>query len=123
MGATFYVSADRSAAPAWPFTEQQLVEAVRRHWPESTAGVVPRGALEIDVRVGDERCAIVYHHDLRFFAFRDREPLEAPVLVLHTLLKDLAPTTPAVRWSTDDGSPEPFDLRADAAQVAEDFGR
>ncbi|MFE2346089.1 hypothetical protein [Kitasatospora cineracea] len=122
MGATYYISADRSAAAAWQFTEHQLAEAVQRRWPESTAGVVPGDALEIDVRVGDEHCEIIYHYDLRFFTFPDQEPLRVPVVIIHTLLRDLAPTAPAVWWSDDDGTPEPFDVQADAEQVAEDFG-
>ncbi|MFJ4680318.1 hypothetical protein [Kitasatospora sp. NPDC088783] len=122
MGAKFYVSADRSVVPAWPFTEQQVAEAVQRRWPESTAGVVPGDVLEIDVRVGDEHCEILFYDDLRFFAFRDQEPLRVPVVIIHTLLRDLAPTTPAIWWADYDGTPEPFDVQADAEQVAEDFG-
>ncbi|MFF2821166.1 hypothetical protein ACFVT9_37280 [Kitasatospora cineracea] len=122
MGANFYISVDRSTAPAWPFTEQQLARAVQRRWPESASATVPGEVLEVDVRVGDEHCEITYHYDRQFFTFPDQEPLRVPVVIIHTLLRDLAPTTPAVWWADYDGTPEPFDVQADAEQVAEDFG-
>ncbi len=123
MGAQFYVSVDKSTAPAWPFTQQQLAQAVQRRWPESTSGADPGNeVLEIDVRVGDAHCEITYHYDRHFFVFPDQDPLRTPVVIIHTLLRDLAPTTPAVWWADYDGTPEPFDLQADAEEVAEDFG-
>lgn len=78
---------------------------------------------EIRVEVEPGRWAeLSYHLRSRVFSFEDREPWSAPLGVLHTVLRELAPDVPAVWWPDFDAVPQPFDLSADLPTVIEGFG-
>ncbi|MGC0416487.1 hypothetical protein [Embleya sp. AB8] len=111
MGSSFYVGADRERAGPWTFTGEQVKECVRRHWPDAMVSSVFENFLEIDAELEPGRRAEL-SFNLRHgaFSFADREPLSAPLTVIHTVLHELAPTTPVVRWIDFDGEPTRMNL-------------
>jgi hypothetical protein len=122
VGSHYFISADQSGGAAWPFTPDQLTNALLNRWPQSTVTETPGDNLDLEVRVGEDHCELTYQMDHQVFVFRDQDPLTPPLAIIHTLLRDLAPDVPAVWWSEFDASLEPFDVTADLEQVVEDFG-
>ncbi|MER5642210.1 hypothetical protein ABT095_35375 [Kitasatospora sp. NPDC002227] len=122
MGSHYFISADRTSGAAWPFTAAQLGEALLRRWPQSTVTDAGDDNLDLDVRVEQNRCELTYQADHQVFVFRDQDPLDPPLAIVHTLLRDLAPTVPALWWADYDATPEPFDVTAELAEVIQDFG-
>ncbi|MFE3113739.1 hypothetical protein ACFXKJ_37910 [Kitasatospora indigofera] len=122
MGSSYFVSADRHTGAAWPFTAEQLTASVVRIWPQSSVNEDNDDTLNITVRAGDHHCELSYQADLQVLIFRDQEPLSAPLTVVHTLLRELAPGVPAVWWADFDATLEPLDPTLDLQQFIDDFG-
>ncbi|MCX5209925.1 hypothetical protein OG689_11580 [Kitasatospora sp. NBC_00240] len=122
MGSSYFVSADRRSDATWHFTAEQLAATVTRVWPGSTLAGDLDDTLDITVRAGEHRCELSYQADLQVLVLRDQDPLPATLAVVHTLLSELAPAVPAVRWADFDASPEPLDLTAGPDRFVEDFG-
>ncbi|WP_329499317.1 hypothetical protein [Kitasatospora herbaricolor] len=122
MGSSYFVSADRRSDASWPFTADQLAAAVTGTWPGSALTGDFDGTLDITVHIGADRCALSYQADNHVLVFQDRDPLGAPLTVVHTLLRALAPTVPAVWWADFDGTLEPLDLAAGLDRFVAEFG-
>ncbi|TYC68157.1 hypothetical protein EH183_40590 [Streptomyces sp. CB01881] len=124
MGSSFYVHADsRDGGPAWAFTRAELAAALTAHWPGASVADSVEGWAEILVEVEPGQWAeLSYNLRGRAFSFEDREPWSAPLTVLHTVLRDLAPDVPVVWWPDFDAVLEPFDLAADLSAVLDAFG-
>ncbi|MFD9591991.1 hypothetical protein ACFWA9_04430 [Kitasatospora sp. NPDC059973] len=56
------------------------------------------------------------------FSFADREPWSAPLTVIYTVLRELAPTVPVVWWFDYDATMEPLDRSADLRTFISGFG-
>ncbi|MER6400849.1 hypothetical protein ABT263_33135 [Kitasatospora sp. NPDC001603] len=125
MGSDFYVSADREKTGGpWPFTREQLEESVTRNWPGAAVGEYFEGRhLEIQVEVGPGQVAeLSFGLRHRVLSFADREPWSAPLTVIHTVLRELAPTVPVVWWIDYDATTEALDLSADLRTFISGFG-
>lgn len=111
MGASFYVSADRRQGGLWTFTDQQVKECIRRHWPDAAVSRAFEDFLEIDVEVEPaQRAELSYNLRHGAFLFEDRAPHSAPLSVVYTVLHELAPTVPVVWWIDYDVELRPLDL-------------
>ncbi|MFF9645901.1 hypothetical protein [Kitasatospora aureofaciens] len=111
MGSTFYVSADREHAGPWTFTGEQVKDCVRRHWPTSTVSGVFENFLEIEAEVEPgQRAELSFNLRHGAFSFEDREPHSAPLTVIYTVLRELAPQTPVVWWIDYDADLQPLDM-------------
>ncbi|MBP0454031.1 MULTISPECIES: hypothetical protein [unclassified Kitasatospora] len=124
MGSEFYVSSDREQTGPWPFTREQLEESVIRNWPGASVGEFFEGRhLEIQVEVEPGQLAeLSFSLRHRVFSFADREPWSAPLTVIYTVLRELAPTVPVVWWIDYDATMEPLDLSADLQAFIRSFG-
>ncbi|MFF3594514.1 hypothetical protein [Kitasatospora indigofera] len=122
MGSSYFVSADRCNDATWPFTAEQLAATVTGTWPGSTIAGDSDGTLDITVRLGTDQCVLSYQAGLHVLVLPDRDPLSAPLTVVHTLLRVLAPTVPAVWWADFDATPEPLDLVAGLDRFIDAFG-
>ncbi|MFJ9953379.1 hypothetical protein [Kitasatospora sp. NPDC091207] len=56
------------------------------------------------------------------FSFADREPWSAPLTVLHTVLREIAPDVRLVWWADFDATLETLDLSTDLQRFVDDFG-
>ncbi|MEV0537643.1 hypothetical protein [Kitasatospora sp. NPDC050463] len=123
MGSDFYVSSDREQVGPWPFTRERLEESVTRNWPGASVGEIFEGHLEIQVEVEPGQFTELFfnltHH---VFSFADRGSLSAPLTVIYTVLRELAPTVPVVWWIDYDVTPAPLDLGADLSTFTSSFG-
>ncbi|MER7850332.1 hypothetical protein ABTZ03_41110 [Kitasatospora sp. NPDC096077] len=122
MGSTFYVSADREHAGPWTFTGEQVKDCVRRHWPNATVSAAFENFLEIHLEaVPGEWAELSFNLRHGAFSFEDREPHSAPLTVLHTVLRELAPTVPVVWWIDYDADLQPLDLAGSLAAFIDSF--
>jgi hypothetical protein len=121
VGSSFFVSADRTRGAVWPFTAEQLTDAVTRLWPGSTVGGTPDDVLDFDIRVEDQDLPFSWQVDNQVLVFPDQEPLSTPALIVHRLLRELAPDVPAVWWADYDATLEPVDLSPDPEGFVRDF--
>ncbi|MGA5820834.1 hypothetical protein ACPC54_23575 [Kitasatospora sp. NPDC094028] len=111
MGASFYVSADRRQSGPWTFTGEQVKECIRRHWPDATVSRAFEDFLEIAAEVEPaQRAELSYNLKHGAFSFEDRAPHSAPLIVIYTVLHELAPTVPVVWWIDYDVDLQPLDL-------------
>jgi hypothetical protein len=122
VGSNYFASADRRTGAAWPFSTEQLTTAIARIWPYSTVSDDGDDTLDITVRAGDHLCELSYQTDHQVLVFRDQEPLSAPLTIVHTLLRELAPGIPAVWWADFDATLEPLDATVSLGQFIDDFG-
>ncbi|MDH6709834.1 hypothetical protein P3T27_006583 [Kitasatospora sp. MAA19] len=122
MGSTFYVSADREHAGPWTFTGEQVKDCVRRHWPASTVSSAFENFLEIDAEVEPgQRAELSFNLRHGAFSFEDREPHSAPLTVIYTVLRELAPQTPVVWWIDYDADLQPLDLAGGRGAFIDSF--
>jgi hypothetical protein len=122
VGSSYFVSADRQQGAAWSFTTDQLTETVTRLWPGSTVGGDPDDVIDLDIAVDEQTtCPFSWQVEYQVLTFPDQEPLHTPALVIHRLLRELAPDVPAVWWADFDATLEPVDLSPDPAGFVRDF--
>lgn len=123
MGSSFYVSADREQAGPWSFSRARLEESLGRHWPEASVSDVFEGFVEIRAEVKPGTWAeLSFDKEHRVFSFADREPWSAPLTVLHTVLREIAPDVPVVWWADFDATLETLDLSTDLQTFIDAFG-
>ncbi|MDH6122025.1 hypothetical protein ABH930_006383 [Kitasatospora sp. GAS204A] len=122
MGATFYISADRQQNAAWPFTTEQFEQTVANLWPEGSVSTATADLRCVHVPVDDHWCEVLYDPENGVLSFPEREPWSAPLTVVHTLLRRLAPAVPAVWWADYDPLMEPLDLGLELGDFIAAFG-
>ncbi|MFF8785168.1 hypothetical protein [Streptomyces sp. NPDC015125] len=121
MGSSFFVSADQPNGAFWPFSTDQLTDAVTRLWPGSTIGGMRNGVLEMDIHVDDRTLPFDWNTAYQVLRFPDQDPLAAPARIVHRLLREVAPDAPAVWWTEYDATMEPIDLSPDPEEFLRAF--
>ncbi|MEU9115122.1 hypothetical protein AB0D04_25875 [Streptomyces sp. NPDC048483] len=113
MGSSFFVSADQQHGASWPFSTEQLIEAVTRLWPGSDVAGALDDFLELDIQADDRSLPFSWQVEYQVLIFPDQDPLSEPAQIVHRLLRELAPGIPAVWWTEFDATLEPIDLSPD----------